>query len=75
MKNLKDFMNEYKIRLLFRQFMKVSYKIKEIEARNDYIEEIKNEFHKNNKIENLEYLLATGKKQLKQFQTIIEMQK
>jgi len=76
-KDLRYFIVQYKVKKLYRDFVKEIYKCKNIEARKDLMEHVKSQFETNRNIEStekIEYLIAVGRQQMTYLKSMIDMQ-
>ena len=76
LKSLKFFMLQFKARNLYRDFVKEIYKIQVESVRLEYITTLRNEFEQYRNIddeERMDYLIADGRKQFKNIQSMIKM--
>ena len=68
MKNIKFFILSGQSLSLYRQFMKIIYRIDDQSLREDVKRQVKSDYEKYRNVEDLhqlEYLIVTGRKQLK----------
>ena len=76
MKDLRFFIIQFKVRKLYREYMKIIYKSKNFETREELIQTIRNEFEINKmqtNTETIEYLLAIGRKKLPLIKSMLDM--
>jgi len=77
MKDLRYFIIQYKVKKLYRDFMKTIYKSKNIDARRELVDHVKSQFESNKNVESfekIEYLVAVGRQQITYMQSMINMQ-
>ncbi len=76
-KDLRYFITQYKVKKLYRDFMKTIYQLKNLEARNELVGYVKSQFILNKEEENMEkkeYLISVGRQQIDYVQSMIDMQ-
>lgn len=70
MKSLKFFIMQSKVRILYRDYIKLIFKIKDISLRQEYLSELNREFQSSKGIsdeEKIDYLIASGRQRFPLF--------
>jgi hypothetical protein len=76
-KDLKFFIVQFKVKKLYRDYMKVIYKSKNPELRSEMVQLVRGEFLMNKDCENLDkidYYLAVGRQKIGYLKSMIDMQ-
>ena len=76
-KDLKFFILQYKVKKLYRDFMKTVYQTKNEEVRREMVQLIKDEFLRNKDVKSadkVEYLVAVGRQRMGYVRSLIDMQ-
>ena len=74
MKNLKYFILSQQSLTLYREFLKTIRRIPDASTKSEILTQLKGEYHKYrnvNDLNQMEYLIVTGRKQLQQLQSFI----
>lgn len=75
-KDLKFFIVQFKVKKLYRDYMRLIYKSKAYDLRKDLVEQVKYEFMRNqncNNLDKIDYFIATGRQQMGQLKTMLDM--
>ena len=76
-KDLRFFLNQFKVKKLYREYMKTIYQSKNIDARQELVNLVRSEFLANKNCENqqkIEVLLAAGRQKIPYIKSMIHMQ-
>jgi len=77
-KDLKFFLAQYKVKKLYRDFMKTIYKSANPDARSELVQMVRTEFEMNKNCENLDkidYYIAVGRQRITYLKSMLDMQK
>ena len=75
-KDLKFFIVQFKVKKLYRDYMRLIYKSKAYDLRTELVQQVKSEFMLNkncNNLEKIDYFVATGRHQISQLRTMLDM--
>lgn len=76
MKDLRFFITQFKVKKLYREFVKIIYRSKDLDTRREFVDLVKNEFLAHKDVQDLskiDYYLATGRQKLDYVENMINM--